>query len=104
MPEKKTNINLKDIFWEYEFTQEDIVDILEGQDFQKKKFLFEKILLNSKNMFLELSEFSIHDLKTLLESYQPGNFNREFVTRRKAMAETFFFEKPINLPEFQWKA
>jgi len=69
----------------------------------KKTNFFLKILFNSKNMFLELSEFSFSDLKILLESYQPGNFNREFVSRRKAMAETFFLEKPMNLPEFLWK-
>jgi hypothetical protein len=103
MSKLKTKINLKEIFWDYNFTQTEIEDILNGEDFQKKKFLFEKILLNSKNMILELSHFSRGDLKYLLENFQPGNFNREYVLRRKSMAETYFFDKPMLLPEFQWK-
>jgi len=57
----------------------------------KKLFLFENILLNSTNLFKDLSIFKREDLRILLEQYRVPDFNRDYIFKRKNMAEAFFF-------------
>ncbi len=95
---------IKSIFWEYNFTKEDILEIANGEDKKKKNFLFEKILLNSKNLLNDLEIFSKKDLRYLLENYKILRFNESFAKRRKEIAQCYFFDKPITISELKWIA
>ncbi|MFK5880684.1 MAG: hypothetical protein QM482_00580 [Sulfurospirillum sp.] len=98
------NEMIKSIFWEYNFTKEDILEIARSKDEKKKSFLFEKILLNSKNLLNDLEIFSNKDLKFLLENYKILRFNEGFAKRRKEIAQCYFFDKPITISELKWIA
>jgi hypothetical protein len=95
-------INLKDLFWDMNISEEDVEGIVQGDDFRAKQFLFEKILLNSQNMIRELRIFTPKDLEELIENYKPSSFNKEYASRRKNIAETFFLGKPMLHPELKW--
>ena len=87
---------IKECFWDYNISENDILDILKSNDIRKKAFLFEKILLNSTRLFHDLKIFNKSDLKLLLDEYKLPNFNRDFAFRRKNLVEVYFFNKRDN--------
>ena len=95
---------LKDCFWEYDFTYNDIMRIIDGSDWRKKSFLFEKILLNSTKMIKDLKLFKATDLKKLIENYKIPQFNKEYVFKRKNIAEVYFLGKELLINELKWVA
>jgi len=95
---------LKDCFWEYDFTKEDILDMAKSQDLSKKKFLFEKILANSTSLLKSMQIFDKNTLEDLIESYKVPKFNQEYLLRRINMLEFFFLEKPLKINELKWVA
>lgn len=97
-------INAKDLFWDLNYEVKDIEEIISGDDFRAKHFLFEKILLNSQTMIRDFRNFSEDDLKILIESYEPKGFNKDYAYRRKCIVDTFFLDKPLTHPELQWRS
>lgn len=95
---------IKTIFWEYDFSADDIQSIVQNNDLEKKKFLFEKILLNSKHLFSDLKIFDKDDLKYLIENFKIPQFNADFAKRRKNIVECYFLDKPLTITELQWIA
>jgi lipoate-protein ligase A len=95
---------LKTIFWEYNFSIDDIKLMANGQNLQKKKFLFVKILLNSVNLLSDLKIFKRDDLKYLVENFRISEFNASYAQRRKNIVECYFFDKPLTITELQWIA
>lgn len=94
----------KECFWEYSFTQEDLTDIVTGSDFAQKKFLFEKILLNSSRFLGDLRIFKTEDLHQLIDGYKVPQFNYDFAFRRKNMVEVYFFNRPLLIEELRWNS
>ncbi len=90
-------------FWDFNFTNEELEAIAKGKNQAEKKFLFEKILLNSTKFLVDLTIFSLEDLKHLLQQYQISQFNSHFAFRRKNMAEFFFFDQELLVKELQWE-
>jgi len=67
---------IKDCFWDYDYTIEQIVELAKAEDFRQKKFLFEKILINSHDMVSNLKTlFYEEDLVKLINSYKVPKFN-----------------------------
>lgn len=93
---------IKDCFWDYDISENDILDILKSNNIREKAFLFEKILLNSTRLFHDLKIFNKSDLKLLLDEYKLPNFNRDFAFRRKNLAEVYFFNKPLLIDDLKW--
>jgi hypothetical protein len=93
---------LKDCFWEYDFSEDDIKKLANSDNFQEKSFLFQKILLNSRSFLKELKIFDRNDLKILLENFKVPEFNKEYIFKRKNMAEVYFFDKPLKVDELKW--
>ena len=92
----------KDCFWEYNFSNEEIVNIAKRGDKRQKQFLFEKILLNSTSLFNDLKIFSKKDLKELIENYKIPSFNKNYAFKRKNIAEVYFLNKPLLVNELKW--
>ncbi|MDQ7062603.1 MAG: hypothetical protein Q9M43_16385 [Sulfurimonas sp.] len=65
----------KDFFWDYSFSNEEILKLGSSDNTRERSFLFQKILLNSTNMFSGLKIFNIDVLFELLESYEVPQFN-----------------------------
>ena len=92
----------RECFWDMNISEEDIENIIQGNDERKKKMLFEKILLNSTALFKDLKLFSREELETYLKTYRIPEFNAEYAFRRKNMAEVYFFNKPLLIDELKW--
>ncbi len=93
---------IEDCFWDYDFRADDIAGITSSDDFQKKKFLFGKILANSTQLLKDLKIFSQEDLQSLVDAYSVPDFNHEFLCRRKNIVEFYFFNKKLMLEDLQW--
>ncbi len=102
------NINFKrmkkDCFWDYDCSDEDIVRWANSSNVRERKFLFEKILLNSTNLFNDLKILDKKILYDLLENYKIPQFNYDYIFKRKNMAEVYFFDKAVLVNELKWVA
>lgn len=94
----------KDCFWDMSITNSEIDAIVYGDDFRKKAFLFEKILLSSTKLFSDLAIFKKDELTVLLENFIVPSFNSNYVFRRKNLAEVYFLNKPLLIDELKWVA
>lgn len=92
----------KECFWDMDISNEEIDDILKGNNKRKKRMLFEKILLNSTALFKDLAIFDKNELAVLLEEYKIPKFNSDYAFKRKNMAEVYFFDKPLLINELKW--
>ncbi len=95
---------LKECFWEYNFKWNDIVKMANSNDWREKKFLFEKILLNSSKIIKDLKIFNLDDLKRLILEYEVPQFNHKFAFKRKNIAEVYFLNKEVLVNELKWIA
>ncbi len=93
---------IKECFWDYDFSAEDIERIVRKGSYKEKMFLFQKILANSTNILKDLRIFSKEELKELFKNYRVPQFNREFLQNRKGIAEYVFFDKPFDIPGLSW--
>jgi len=94
----------QECFWDSSIDEEDFFQALKEGEHPKKRYLFEKILLNSTKVLLDLQLFDRKELKTLLEEYSPPEFNHDYAFRRKNIAEYYFFDKPLEIDELKWPA
>ncbi|GEM_PF-405525 len=92
----------KDCFWDLIIKDCEIDDIINGSDLRKKAFLFEKILLNSTKLLLDLNIFKKDELEMLFENFNVPSFNRDYLLRRKNIAEFYFLDKPLLVNELKW--
>ena len=74
---------ISDCFWEYNFSAEDIDQIIASGDSRKNQFVFAKILANSTHLLKDLKIFPIEKLASLTENYTVPKFNYDFPYRRK---------------------
>ena len=93
---------IKECFWDYNFSKEDILNLASSHNLQERNFLFEKILLNSTNIFRDLKIFDKDILYDLLKNYKIPQFNSYHAFKRKNMAEVYFFDKPVLVNELKW--
>ena len=84
---------VKDCFWAYHFSTEEI-----------EQFLFEKFLLNSTELFNAMKCFDKDDLKSMLEHYVVPPFNRDYIYRRKNSLEYYYLDKLLMIDELKWIA
>ena len=94
---------IKECFWDLNISAEDIRNILSAPDNRSKSFLFEKILANSTKLLSDLQLFDKITLKTMLEEYKPGQFNHDYLFKRKNIAQVFFFDEPLLIDELKWQ-
>jgi len=94
----------KDCFWDLNLSSDDIKNIVKGNNNKRLHMLFEKILFNSTALFKDLEIFDRKKLESFLENYKIPRFNKEYIFRRKNMAEVYFFNKPLLINELKWIA
>ena len=95
---------LKDCFWEYNFSEEDILSLAKSKDKQEQMFLFSKILENSQELIKSMKIFDKKDLERLIKSYTLPTFKQEYMARRLNIIEYYFLDKPLTINELKWVA
>ena len=92
----------RDCFWDYNFSDEEIRKLANSDDIRERSFLFQKILLNSTNLFGDLKIFKRELLFDLIKEYEVPVFNHNHAFKRKNMAEVYFLNKPLLVDELKW--
>ena len=93
---------IKNCFWDVDITEERIISIVKGNDFNQKKQLFRKILLNSTRVLNDLKIFDKKELKLMIEEFKVPQFNHDYIFRRHNIVEVYFLEKPLLIEELKW--
>ncbi len=93
---------ISDCFWDSKITVEDIDKIFYSEDMRAKKYLFEKILINSTDILTDFRLFKKNDLKVIMKEYKVPSFNFDYVFRRKNIAEVCLFDAPLLIDELKW--
>ncbi len=95
---------IKDCFWEYAFSEEDILSLAKSKNKQEQMFLFSKILENSQELIKSMKIFDKKDLERLIKSYTVPTFKYEYMARRFNIVEYYFLDKPLTINELKWVA
>jgi hypothetical protein len=93
----------KECFWDYKFKDSEIKSLAVSKDPRERVFLFQKILLNSSSMFNDLKIFDLKILNQMINEYKVPDFNRDYIFRKKNMAESYFLGKPLLIRELKWQ-
>ena len=93
---------IKDCFWDMDFSVKEVSNIIYGNDFKLKAFLFDKVLLNSTKLFASLKIFYEEDLEKLIKDYKIPAFNKNIAKRRLNLAEAYFLDDPLTIEELSW--
>ena len=92
----------KECFWDLQISEQELQAIPQQTDLRRLAFLFEKILLNSSRYLTDLQLFSPAQIKQLLDSMQLSQFNHEHAFHRHNIAQVYFLDQPLRIPELQW--
>ncbi len=94
---------MKEVFWgDYKIDEQKAIEMIRyGSDYEKR-FMFGKILANSRNIIKDLAYFDKEELKRLLESTTISTFNKEYLQKRLCIAKNYFFDDPCIVKELQW--
>jgi len=95
-------VSLKDCFWDYTISEDELQNIALGTDIKKKQWLFNRIVYNSRDKMRDLSIFTEKDLQNLFDNFKlsarfgpsPDSFT---ALRNTMLNERQYIEK------FQWK-
>ena len=94
---------MKEIFWgDYTFDEKDAIKMIKNGSWQEKRFIFQKILQNSKNLLKDLSYFNKDDLRKLLYEYKVPNYNKAYLEKRVKIAKNYFFDEKVDIRELEW--
>ncbi len=103
--QKKITKNILDkCFWDYNFTEKDILEIINSPNKEKeKKFLFGKIIESGGDILNDLTIFNEDDLALLIKSYKVPQFNFDYINQRYLIVKNFFLNEKVDIPELEWK-
>ncbi len=94
---------MKEIVWgDYRLDEAEIKRLIGEGDWHEKRFVFHKILQNSRNLLKDLAQFDRDDLKRLLYREKISPFNASFLKKRIDIAKNYFFNEKVRIKELEW--
>ena len=94
---------IKDCFWDYNVTQNDLYLMFISSNMRDKNILFEKILSNSTKLLRDMKLFDKEDLTYLIDHYKIPRFNSDYIARRKNIVEYCLLDRELLIEELKWK-
>lgn len=92
----------RECFWDYDFSDSEIVEMAQHGSDKEKMFLFEKIIENTTDVLKCLSIFSHRDQCEMLLKYNVPKFKHDFLERRYKILKYFIMEEEVDIPELRW--
>lgn len=89
-------------FWEYDFSNSDIIQMARYGTEQEKMFLFTKIMENAGDVLKSLNIFSPGDQHELLRKYHVSDFKHNFLGRRHKILKHIITDEEVDIPELKW--
>ena len=94
---------LTECLWDYDFSKEKILNIVNKGNKREKIFLLEKIFVNSSNVLCDIEIFPKKDISGFLENYKVPKFNFAFLNRRFKILKFLILKQNVDIPELRWK-
>jgi hypothetical protein len=96
---------IKECYWDYHMTKDDVIKIAKGDDMYMKKHLFGKIIDNSTEKSRNLlALFSKYDLYILFNEFKIPSFNPKKVEKTLAILKYIIFNDNNEIRKYKiWK-
>ncbi|MBF0103361.1 MAG: hypothetical protein HQK77_20870 [Desulfobacterales bacterium] len=89
-------------FWDYNYSVQDIENIIVNGTKQEKVYVLKKIICNSNEFFNAVSLFNKNELKELLTSLPNGSFKYEFQNIRLMALRNYYFGEENAPKRLRW--
>lgn len=93
---------LRDCYWDYDFSSNEIKSIINSDDFRKKQKLFSKIIHNSTDSLNSLLIFGEKDLKLLFDSFS-ASYNKKYIIKKVMILRNILFGEKNRILTLEWK-
>jgi hypothetical protein len=94
---------VKECYWDYDITADDIKNITTLDNMREKKKLFDKIIYNSSHKYLDLTTlFDKVTLRKLFDSFEI-TYNNDFISRQILLLRNLIFEEENIIKVLEWK-
>lgn len=93
---------IKECFWDYNVSNEDINNILLNNDSREIKKLFSKILYNSQDKLLALSIFTNMQLKECFSDFKI-TYNHKYITKHFLVLKSILLHEHTYIESLAWK-
>ena len=93
---------IRDCYRDYNIFGNDIIEIINSDNFRLKQKLFSKIIYNSKDRLNALLIFSREDLEKLLNSFSPG-YNEREINRHFYVLRNIYLNEKNKVEGLEWK-
>ncbi len=93
---------IKDCYWDYNISSDDIKSIIESHNFRMKKKLFSRIMYNSRDRLKSLSIFDKEELKELFDSFS-ASYNKRYINRQIKILRNILFGENNYISGLEWK-
>ena len=95
---------IKECYWDYNITEDDILNIIESDDFRLKQKLFSKIIYNSRDRLKSLQIFKRDELKKLFNSFSVSKvYHEKYITRHLLVLRNIFLDENNIIEGLEWK-
>lgn len=94
---------IKECYWDYSISPEEIIKIVDGNDYRLKKKLFEKIVYNSTHKLYDLSIlFDKITLRNMFDEFKPS-YNLSYIERYVLVLRNLLFGENNKIGILEWK-
>lgn len=100
---KRVDSIVSSCFWDYNFNENEILDLAHSKNEANRRFLFGKIIENSDNLLDDLKIFAKENLIKLISSYEVPSFNHHFINKRYLIVKNYFLKEKVFIPELSWE-
>ncbi|MDD3050243.1 MAG: hypothetical protein PHR06_03780 [Candidatus Cloacimonetes bacterium] len=94
---------IKECFWDYKISVADIKEYTSSNDWNLKKFIFEKIFCNSQSLIIDLMIFDKDDLEKLIRKYTIPQFNHDYLEKRHKIIRHVILNEKVRIKELEWR-
>jgi len=93
---------IKECYWDYNITKDDLREILNSNDDRDIKKLFSKIIYNSKDKLLSLKLFTTTQLEMFFHDFQV-TYNEKYISKHILVLKNLLLNEKNNIRSLEWK-
>jgi hypothetical protein len=87
---------VKECFWDYDMSVEDLKSIQHSDDKEAKRKLFSKIIYNSKDKLSDLMMFKKEELREFFEEFKP-TYNEKYITKHVLVLRSLLLGEKVKI-------
>ena len=93
---------IKECYWDYNITKDDLKKILDSKDTRDIKKLFSKIIYNSKDKLLSLKLFTTAQLEEFFQDFKV-TYNEKYISKHILVLKNLLLNEKNHIKALEWK-